>query len=500
VIKEMRKVAVSILLLSLLVCRQIVVGQSDPGSSHSKSRLIVLADMGNERDEEQQNIHLLMYANEFNLEGLIAVSGLYLNSSYDNPYKRTLHPELYDTLVWGYSRIYENLKKHADDWPTPEYLRSIISTGQKDYGMADVGEGKSSPGSRLIISAVSRQDPRQVYVVVNAGSNTLAQAIVDFERSHSKAETKAFVEKLIVYENGAQDDAGAWIVSHYPQIHWIRSNYQTYGYGGTGKRVGPYAWQPYSYSYEGQDAWANENIRMNHGPLGALYPRRILREQFAAIEGGGTTPWLGLITRGLSNALHPGWGGWSGRYSSTRQDTVWSRHEKVAAREQSYGTFSVFADTADHWMDPSDSTQYDDIFAPIQRWRKHQFDDFKARMDWCVKSFDSANHNPVAVINKSSDKRITLLNATPGKEIVIDASASFDPDKNQTVSFSWWVYPEAGSYRGACKIHNSHQAIASLTVPTDAQGKQIHVILDVYDDSKIAVMHDYRRIVINVSQ
>lgn len=39
-------------------------------------RLIVMADMGNEPDEMQQMMHLLMYGNELNIEGLISVSGI----------------------------------------------------------------------------------------------------------------------------------------------------------------------------------------------------------------------------------------------------------------------------------------------------------------------------------------------------------------------------------------------------------------------------------------
>lgn len=500
----LNQIATIISFLAVLLCFQTAAGQSDPMTSGSRHRLVVLADMGNERDEEQQMIHLLMYSNEFDIEGLIAVSGLFLNSSYKDPYKRTLHPELFDTLINGYSKVYDNLRRHAAGWPAPEYLRSIVSAGQKDYGMQDVGEGKSSPGSNLIVQAVTRKDPRPLYIVVNAGSNTLAQAISDYERSHTKTETKAFIGKLIVFENGSQDDAGGWITSRYPAIHWIRSNYQTYAYAGPGTRVsaslGPYVWQPYPYTYEGQRAWARENIQTNHGALGALYPDRILRGQFEFLEGGGTVPWLGLITLGLSDPLHPDWGGWSGRYTSVKHDTVWSRHKAVAERERTYGSFRVYADTVDRWKDTLDQKEYDDVFAPLFRWRKHQFDDFKARMDWCVRPFDSANHNPVAVINKWSVKEIVYTNAQPGQSITLDASASYDPDKHQTVSLSWWIYPEAGTYKGGCELVNSNQPVLSLTIPPDAEGKQIHLILDVFDNSPVSVMHDYRRVVVNVSK
>ena len=484
-------------------CQFTIAGDDSFSQRH---RLIVLADMGNERDEEQQIVHLLMYSNEFDLEGLIAVSGIFLNSSYrvNNPYKSILHPELFDSLVVGYSKVYANLLKHAPNWPSPQYLKSIIRSGQADYGMADTGPSKSSPGSELIIHALAKNDPRPVYIVVNAGSNTLAQAIIDYERSHTKLETEALIEKMIVYENGSQDDAGGWITSNYPQIKWIRSNFQTYAYAGPGEKIsnnaGPYVWQPYPYNNDGQREWAKENIQTNHGALGELYPDRILKNKYEFLEGGGTAPWLGLITRGLSDPLHPGWGGWSGRYTALKKDTVWSRHKIIADKERTYKIFSVYSDTTDRWVDPISKNEYNDIFAPLIRWRKDQFDDFKARMDWCVQPFELANHNPVAVINRSSEKKFMVVNAKPGQKITFNATGSYDPDRDQQISFRWWIYQEAGTYKGSCKFNNTDQPVVELTTPMDSNGKQIHLILDVFDNSSIAVMHDYRRIVVNVSK
>ena len=67
--------------------------------------------------------------------------------------------------------------------------------------LADTGNGKSSAGSKLIVDVVSKLDPRPVHIVVNAGSNTLAQALIDYRDTHSAQELKAFVAKMIVYEN-----------------------------------------------------------------------------------------------------------------------------------------------------------------------------------------------------------------------------------------------------------------------------------------------------------
>lgn len=123
-----------------------------------RARLIVLADMGNEPDEEQQMLHLLMFANEFDVEGLIAVTGKYLRPEDKNPYRQKLHPELFTRLIDGYAKVYPNLTLHAAGWPMPEYLHSIVASGQPGYGIAATAEGKANAGSKLIIDAVTKAD------------------------------------------------------------------------------------------------------------------------------------------------------------------------------------------------------------------------------------------------------------------------------------------------------------------------------------------------------
>lgn len=41
--------------------------------------------------------------------------------------------------------------------------------------------------------------------------------------------------------------------------------------------------------------------------------------------------------------------------------------------------------------------------------------------------------------------------------------------------------------------------VTSFTIPADAKGKQLHLILEVWDDSEIVNLADYRRVVINVN-
>lgn len=477
--------------------------------ANDNHRLIVLADMGNEPDEMQQMTHMITCSNELDIEGLIAVTGKYLRPESKDEYRRVTHPELFHAIINAYEKDLPNLKKHAQGWPNPDDLRKVVCSGQKGYGIADVGEGKSSPGSQLIIESVSRVDPRPVWIVVNAGSNTLAQALFDYEKTHTRAEVNAFVSKIRVFENGAQDNAGAWICSRYPKIHWIRSNYQTYAYGGPGGtdgnvaiNLGPNYWHPFEYSVSGQNDWLIEHVMNNHGALGKVYPERRMKGwrwgDLGFMEGGGTIPWMGLINKGLFDIDHPSWGGWGGRFSAEKVPDFWSRHADIQIDEQKEAPFYTYREVSDHWVDPRDGNVYNNSYVPVWRWREAMYNDQICRMDWCSKPFKEANHHPLAVINGDSSNSIIRMSALAGDVISFDASYSDDPDGDQLI-YSWWIYEEAGTYPGKVLITDPDQEKTQIKIPVGAGGKQIHLVLEVKDTNKIAPLFDYRRVVINVN-
>ena len=478
--------------------------------SQEKTRLVILADMGNEPDEEQQMMHMLLYANEFDLEGLIAVTGKFLRPESKNPYKQTLHPELFHHLIDGYSEVLDNLKGHASGWPDPAYLKSIVASGQTGYGIESTGEGKPSEGSELLLEILQKDDPRPVYIVVNAGSNTLAQALKDLKESIPPHELQRIIQNIRVYENGAQDNAGAWICHEFPAIHWIRSNYQTYCYmgpgidgaknnKGSGKELGPHTWKPYAYSGIGQHQWALEHIIGGHGAFGNYYPiRQFPRGGISFLEGGGTAPWLCLLVPGLSDINHPNWGGWSGRFSKEKVADVWSKHSSVNKDEKQFSPFYVFAEVIDSWTDEEESVRYDSsLFAPVFRWRQAFMNDLQGRMDWCKQPHEKANHNPIVSIEGFPKDQVIIHDVKAGKTVSFDASNSTDPDGDQLV-YNWWVYEEAGNHSGTMSLSNANTSAVELTIPKDAAGKEIHLILEVKDDSKIVPMYDYQRIVLRI--
>lgn len=461
-----------------------------------RHRLVVLADMGNEPDEEQQMAHLLVSANEMDIEGLIAVTGKYLRNE--------TREDLFLKLIGGYEQVVDNLRLHADGWPTAEHLRSVTAGGQPAYGIAAVGEGRDSPGSRLLVAAFEKPDPRPLYIVVNAGSNTLAQALLDYENVHGAEATAKLVAKLRVFENGSQDNAGAYIAARYPNIHWIRSNDQTYAWGGPGPErydgayLGPYVWQPYENSIEGQNEWLKEHVMNNHGALGELYPERRFRNgRLGFIEGGGTAPWMALINKGLSSIDHPWWGGWSGRFSRTKVENFWSRHADIKPDEYRFAPFFVYREVSDSWTDPETGTTYNNDDVPVWRWRRAMFNDMKARWDWCVQPYAEANHHPTAAFGDDNSDAIVELTAAGGESLEFDASQSTDPDGDE-IAYSWWVYPEAGTYPGAVAIQGADQAKATVRIPSGADGTEIHLILEIRDDNALGALYDYRRLVIAV--
>jgi len=474
-----------------------------PSQNH---RLVILTDMGNEPDDSQTMVHLLMYSNEIEIEGLIAVTSRWLNPTRKPPKNRT-YPELIVERVRAYGKVRDNLLKHAPGWPTEEHLLSRVAAGQPGYGMDSVGNGKASPGSKLIMQILEKDDPRPIHFAINAGSNTLAQALWDLRKTRSKAQMEALIDKIRVYDDAGQDNAGAWICNQFPKITWARNRKQVFSLycGGKDREAqvkGPYTWQPYSKDAQGQHDWADEHIKKDHGPLGALYPDRFGRK--GGLEGGGSTSWIGLVNKGLYDPEHTTWGGWAGRFTSEKQLNVAAKYQSFL--EESYKPFFMFTETTDQFTGES-ITGFDEwvddyrnpLYNPIWKWRRAYMNDFAGRMDWCVKAYEDANHKPIAAFNGNADNTIIRLRAKAGQEISLDASASKDPDGN-TLNYRWFVYPDVTTYKNPITIPNDRSPKTSLTIPDDATGSQVHIILQVNDNSTTISMYDYRRIIIDVEE
>ena len=241
-----------------------------PAALSGKTRLVVLTDITNEPDDEQSMVRLLSYANEFEIEGLIATTSCWLRN-------RTV-PEKIVERIEAYRQVRANLMVHAGGWPEADTLLKTVKRGVPRFGMEGVGPDQDSAGSEHIIRIVDREDDRPIYVSVWGGANCLAQALWKVKNTRTREELASFIRKLRVYTISDQDDAGPWMRNQFPELFYVVSPGHEEGQGGSyhyATWVG-ISGDKYHGRFQGPDfsivdnPWLEQNIRKDHGPLGAI--------------------------------------------------------------------------------------------------------------------------------------------------------------------------------------------------------------------------------------
>ena len=442
-----------------------------------RQRVVVLTDISNEPDDEESLVRFLVYGNEYDVEGLVATTSTWLRD-------RT-REDLVRRQLDAYQRVRPNLLRHAPGYPAADALRAVTATGQGGYGMALVGDGKATPGSKLILAAADRPDDRPLWVSVWGGANTLAQALHDARRTGGPGDLERLVARLRVYAISDQDDAGPWLRQEFPGLFYVVSpsdqGHQHYARatwtGISGDRH--YKNGPMHEFALVDNPWLEQHVIRDHGPLGALYPR------VAYIMEGETPAFLGLVNNGLGWHVSPSYGGWGGRYVHAtfpgEPRPCWTNDDRGSRDRVTAGDGKV------HMSDQ----------ATVWRWRRHYQHDFAARMDWCVADeYRKANHNPVPVLNGDGTGRVLALRARAGETVRLSAAGSTDPDGNG-LKLTWFVYPEAGTCPAEVTLGAAEGERTSFVAPTVERPGTVHVILQAADDGS-PVLFAYRRAVVTV--
>ena len=128
----------------------------------------------------------------------------------------------------------------------------------------------------------------------------------------------------------------------------------------------------------------------------------------------------------------------------------------------------------------------------LYRWREDFQNDMAARMDWCVKSYEDANHPPVPVLK--TPERMTVHS---GELFVMDASSSYDPD-GDSLSYLWFNYPEAGTMDTEVRIEGAENIhFVRVRAPKISKPETLHFILRLSDKGTPSLCR-YKRIIVEV--
>lgn len=442
-----------------------------------KPRIIVLTDLKrvHETDDAQSIVRLLSLSDMVEIEGIIISSGWnYWNESHI--------VEGY-TLIWelldGYANSVDNLMKINNQqsfkliedeqsegyWPSPGYLKRRTAIGNAFVGMEQIGNNKSSEGSRLITSIIDEEDNRPVYILVWGGANVLAQALWDISENPMKKRSpeavKNFVSKLRVItcldqdvpwiKRNEESDASNthyWMRKKFPELFWLMTT--------------PGEFQKKS---DQMQPFYQAHVQ-GHGALGNLYP-----DHSNSVEGDTPTLFYVLPT-GFTDPEKPQWG------------TIAGYFEKKPYKLEAGTEF---------WQEI-------DISNPAQKELTNmcitpQWNLFATRLDWARSGM--GNRPPVIVMNGDITNGIIEMAVQPGETITLDASDSFDNEMDK-LRFEWSVLPVPGAYSNSLKLENKNGRDIKFKIPKDAEGKELHILLTLTDDGAAHHLSNYQRVVLKV--
>jgi len=368
-------------------------------------------------------------------------------------------------------------------------------------------DGPLSEGAQLLLDRIEAPDTRPLWVLCWGGVNDLAHALLRLDDKHEPEDSARLRSRLRVYAISDQDDAGLWIRTHFPDVFYIVSvhGWNQYGMAAwTGISGDHY----YGFDSGGPDftkwteEWLKENIQI--GPLGAVYP------DYKYIPEGDTPSFLYLIRNGLNSPEHPEFGSWGGRYVKTDPSSEGANSNH-------------YSDAVDR-VRGADGKLYVSNHATIWRWRDAFQNDFAARMRWSLTDdVFKVNHHPVISLNDTTGIEPVRLEAEAGSKVILDASKTYDPDKGDRLTFTWFHYREPTATKWlvdevgilGIKRLDAEGRKVEVTIPPPekytynismdrrakrqvANGPVLHLILQVTDNGS-PPLTSYRRVLLQVT-
>ncbi len=394
-------------------------------------RIVISTDIGgSDPDDFQSMIHFLMYADLFDVEGLIS-----------SPWGEGRKQHILETIDY-YERDYTKLKTHSQRYPEPDYLRSITKQGAVDFAPSK-GYRTPTEGSDWIIQCAKKDDPRPLYLLAWALPEDIAQALHD---------EPDIMEKIrVIYIGGPNKKWGTnafdYLERNFPDL-WIIENNSTYrgffnggnqngdlgnlsfyenhikGHGTLGDYFGRFRGgdikmgdtPTLTYFFYGDpgnpetDSWGGKFRRVTHRPK-FIFNRHTTKkdrvEVFSVIEWNFKGPNLGpanddvqfkvkidgqyfngyYTDRGVYRfRLTPkSVGEWSYIIESPHQFLNGRSGQFISVGEEELGRLDYDIEHKNWWTDSLDPALKEGAHSgakTINRWRKEMFRHWQKRMDW----------------------------------------------------------------------------------------------------------------------
>ena len=296
----------------------ILIACCGTGLADERPRLAILTDIGGDPDDTQSLVRLLIYANEFEIEALIASA----SGTPGELKKAATRADLILNVINAYEKVRPNLKRHDDGWPEAEQLRRVVRSGNRFRGRDHIGEGHDTDGANWLIKQIdSGAMDRPLNIAIWGGQTDFAQALWRVRRDRGVDGLAGFVKKLRVYDIADQDGIATWIRETFPGLHYVLSKAPQ----GQDKRKATFRGM-YLSGDESLTSrrWIDENIR-SRGPLGELYPTKTWTapNKHSCLKEGDTPSWFFFLPLGGNDPADPTKPGWGGRFQ--RQDDGWYR-------------------------------------------------------------------------------------------------------------------------------------------------------------------------------
>lgn len=281
-----------------------------------KPRVLISTDIGGtDPDDNQSMAHLLMYNEQFNLEGLVS------SPSYGDGTKGEIL-----RMIDLYGKDLPKLSKHIKGYVTPAKLRAITKQGR--HGAAPYkGYDKPTEGSDWIIKCAQKIGDQPLWVLIWGGLEDLAQALHDAPEIQNK---------IKVYFIGGPNkkwcaNSYAYIVQNFPNLWMIESNSSYYGFFSTNNIPDSLSNQNYYQNYIAEAGYLGKDFKNNR------YKGKV--------KMGDTPSLLYMMDGDPNDPSRENWGGSYEKFNSSPR-IVFNRNTTTA------DTLTIFSIVEFHFKGP----------------------------------------------------------------------------------------------------------------------------------------------------